>query len=408
MRLRRVGITGMGVVSCLGVGVEAFAEGLFAGRSGLSTIDRFDPTGLRNGLMGVVRESPPLPHWAPEGTPPSRDAAYAFAAADEALRSAGLAPPLSEPRTGCVLSTNFAGAEAIARYAECPADGSAFARSRFDAVVAELVSALSLCGPALCVSVSCASGTAAIGLGSDLVRTGRADRVLAGGYDVLALLSQSGLSCVRTISTDTIRPFDRNRSQTIFGEGAAVVVLEELDGARARGANVRAEVLGHGMNNNAYHLTAPDREGEGIAAGMRMALEDAGIDPAEVDYVNAHGTGTEYHDVTEVKALKAVLGPRAREIPVSSTKAATAHSMGAAGSMELVASVLAIERNTAPPTLNLTEPDPECDLDHVPGASKRFAIDVVLSNSAGIGGGNASIVIARPGWRDARTGGGVA
>ncbi|HQK94896.1 MAG TPA: beta-ketoacyl-[acyl-carrier-protein] synthase family protein [Armatimonadota bacterium] len=407
MQLRRVGITGMGVVSCLGVGVEAFGEALFAGRSGLSVIDRFDPAGLRNGLMGVVRDVPPLPDWAPGGTS-SRDVVYAFSAADEALRSAGLVPPLSEPRTGCVLSTNFAGAEAMTRFAECPEDGSAFAACRFDTVVRGLASALSMRGPAFCVSVSCASGTAAIGLGSDLVRTGRARRVLAGGYDVLALLTQAGLSCIRTISTDTVRPFDVNRSQTIFGEGAAMVVLEDLEDARARGAPVRAEVLGHGMNNNAHHLTAPDKEGEGIAAGMRMAFEDAGIDPAEVDYVNAHGTGTEYHDVTEVKALKAVLGARAREIPVSSTKAATAHSMGAAGSMELVASVLAIERNMAPPTLNLTDPDPECDLDHVPGVGKPFAIDVVLSNSAGIGGGNASIVIARPGWRDARTGGGRA
>ncbi|HOS95723.1 MAG TPA: beta-ketoacyl synthase N-terminal-like domain-containing protein, partial [Armatimonadota bacterium] len=225
MQLRRVGITGMGVVSCLGVGVEAFGEALFAGRSGLSVIDRFDPAGLRNGLMGVVRDVPPLPDWAPGGTS-SRDVVYAFSAADEALRSAGLVPPLSEPRTGCVLSTNFAGAEAMTRFAECPEDGSAFAACRFDTVVRGLASALSMRGPAFCVSVSCASGTAAIGLGSDLVRTGRARRVLAGGYDVLALLTQAGLSCIRTNSTDTVRPFDVNRSQTIFGEGAAMVVLE--------------------------------------------------------------------------------------------------------------------------------------------------------------------------------------
>jgi len=394
----------MGVVSCLGNTVEEFAEALFEGRSGLCPIDRFDASGLRNALMGVVRQLPDRPAWLAADAPRYRDLAYLASATDQALGAVGLAPPLTDALTGCVLSTNFACGEAIAETEADPTGGAAFASSRFDTGVAMLARALELSGPSQCVSVSCASGTAAIGVACDLIRLGRAERVIAGGYDALALSSQAGLSCLRTISTDTVRPFDVNRSQTIFGEGACIFVLEDLSLAESRGVPIRAEILGHGLNNNAYHLTAPDKEGEGITEGVRMAVRDAGIDPSRIDYVNAHGTGTEYHDVTEVKAIKNVLGTRAYEIPVSSTKGAMGHTMGAAGSMEILASVLAIERDEAPPTLNLSDPDPECDLDHVPLQSKPAPIDVVLSNSAGIGGGNASIVLAAPGWMDRKGG----
>jgi 3-oxoacyl-(acyl-carrier-protein) synthase len=396
----------MGIVSCLGHGVEQFAQGLFGGRSGLSEIDRFDASGLRNALMGVVRDLPARPVWLPEDVPGYRDLAYLSAATAEALESAGLGPQLGTPATGCVVSTNFACGEAIAEAQAHPGNGAAFAYTRFDAGVMVLARALGVTGPCECVSISCASGTAAVGVACDLIRRGRAERVIAGGYDALSLFTQAGLSCLRTISTDTVRPFSRNRSQTIFGEGAAIFVLEALDCAAGRHAPIRAEILGHGLNNNAYHLTAPDKEGEGITAGIRMAVLDAGIDPARIDYVNAHGTGTEYHDVTEVKAIKNVLGARAYEIPVSSTKGATGHTMGAAGSMEILASILAIERGEAPPTLNLDEPDPECDLNHVPYMSQPASIQVVLSNSAGIGGGNASIILAAPGWLDSERGGG--
>ncbi len=397
---RRVAVTGMGIVSCIGTNVEEFARRLFAGESGIARIERFDPTGLRNEEAGEVKQELSPPEWAPGDWP--LDFLFTLVATDEALRDASLPPDLGDVPTGCMLSTNFGCGEAFEEFAADPEGAECFADVPFHAVVEALKELLDLRGPAAAVSISCASGTAAVGLGADLIRLGYAERVLAGGYDMLSLFSQSGLSILRTITAEKIRPFDVRRSGTIFGEGAAILVLESLEEAQRRGATVHAEILGHGLNNNAYHLTAPDKEGEGIAVCIEEAIRDAGIDPRDIDYVNAHGTATEYHDVTEVKAIKALLGEHAYEIPVSSIKAATGHTMGAAGSMEIIATILAMHKNLAPPTLNLDEPDPECDLDHVPWRSKEHEIHVALSNSAGIGGGNASIVLAEPGWVEGR------
>jgi 3-oxoacyl-(acyl-carrier-protein) synthase len=205
----------------------------------------------------------------------------------------------------------------------------------------------------------------------------------------------AGLSILRTITHDDIRPFDVRRNGTLFGEGAAALVLEELGHARSRGARIYGEVLGYAVNNNNYHLTAPDKDGEGLVAVLEAALMDAEIAGAQVDYVNAHGTGTAYFDVTETKALKTVLGARAYQIPIDSIKPAVGHMMSAAGCVEAIATVCALRDGIVPPTLNLEQPDPACDLDYVPGQSRRVDIHTALSISSGIGGNNAAVVLRR-------------
>lgn len=235
-----------------------------------------------------------------------------------------------------------------------------------------------------------------MGQAADLIRVGRADLMVAGGHDSLSISSLAGLSSLRTITPDEIRPFDARRNGTIFGEGAAMLVLEEYEHARARGANIYAEVLGYGLNNNAYHLTAPDKGGAGMAEVLRMAFRDAGVSTDSIDYINAHGTGTAYHDPAETQAIKAVLGDHAYTIPVSSIKAATSHIMGGAGSLEVIATVLAMRDGVVPPTLNYAERDPECDLDYVPNEAREHKVQTALSISAGIGGSNAVVMLDVP------------
>jgi 3-oxoacyl-(acyl-carrier-protein) synthase len=244
-------------------------------------------------------------------------------------------------------------------------------------------------------SIACASGTAAIGIAADLVRDGAAEAMLAGGYDCLALSPLAGLSALHTLTTEDIRPFCRTRSGTLFGEGAGMVLVEELEHARARQAEPLAEVLGSWQNNNAFHLIAPDEGGAGMARCLRRALEEAGLPPAEVDYINAHGTGTEHHDPAETQAIKTVLGAHAYEIGVSSIKGAIGHLMGAAGAVETIATVLALRDGIMPPTVNLAERDEACDLDYVPNEARRADLRHAVSISAGIGGSNAVIVLGK-------------
>jgi len=250
-------------------------------------------------------------------------------------------------------------------------------------------------GPATTLSLSCSSSAAATGLALDLIRAGRADVILAGGHDTISYSSLAGLSILRTITADEIRPFDKRRNGTIFGEGAAMVVLEELEHARARGAPISAELLGYGLNNNAYHLTAPDKGGEGLRHVLEAALRDAHVAADQLDYINAHGTGTPYHDVAETVAIKTALGDHAYRIPVSSIKAATGHIMAGAGALEAIATILAMRDGVVPPTLNYDEADPNCDLDYVPNEARAHRVKIAASVSSGIGGNNAAVVLGR-------------
>jgi 3-oxoacyl-(acyl-carrier-protein) synthase len=250
-------------------------------------------------------------------------------------------------------------------------------------------------GPIMTLSIACASGAAAIGMAADLVKSGAAEAMLAGGHDCLALSPLAGLSVLHTITVEDIRPFCRTRSGTLFGEGAGMVVVEELEHARKRGAEPLAEVLGSWQNNNAFHITAPDEGGAGMARCLVRALEEANLSPAQVDYVNAHGTGTEHHDPAETEALKTVLGAHVYEIGVSSIKGAIGHLMGAAGAVETIATVLALRDGIMPPTVNLAERDEACDLDYVTEGARKADLRYAVSLSAGIGGSNAAVVLGK-------------
>lgn len=395
---RRAVITGMGVVSALGRDLDAFWGGLIANRSALAPIDRFDPEGLRNPLAGQVREFAFAPGAFGLDRDPDLATQFLLTAAREAIVRAALVPAEEpDPGLGAVLATNFGGANAWEEYVAGlladEVDTEAFAEASFHRAAEHACAAFGIGGPCLLLSVACASGAAAVGAALDLIRTGAAQVVLAAGYDALAPTPLSGLSVLRTISDEMIRPFSADRSGTIFGEGAAALVVEELEHARARGAAPIAEVLGWAENNNAYHVTAPDQGGAGMTRVVRDALADAGVDPRAIDYVNAHGTGTAPHDPAEVQAVKTVLGQRACEIPMSSIKGAVGHMMGAAGAAEIIATALTITEGVIPPTLHYRAPDPQCDLDHVPNAARPGTVRRALSISAGIGGNNSCVVL---------------
>jgi len=388
--MRRVVITGMGVVSCLGHDVETVWKAITAGHSGIAPMTRWDPAGLRTPRMGAVQDFP----WDDEHDEASQ---FALHAAGQALRAAGL----TGETVGLVSATNFGGAASWDQYLAALQAGvvdteiaELFREFTYSRTAELLIDRYGLRGPVRVLSLSCSSGTAAIGQGLDLIRLGKASAVLCEGHDSLAFSSLAGLSILRTITNEEIRPFDARRSGTIFGEGCGALLLEELEHAQSRGATIHGEVLGYAVNNNTYHLTAPDKEGEGLVAVLRAALHDAGISGDEIDYVNAHGTGTAYFDVTETKAVKAVLEERAC-IPMSSIKPAIGHMMAAAGSVEALVTLCALRDGVVPPTLNYAQADPACDLDYVIAGAKAFPARTALSISSGIGGNNAAVVLRK-------------
>ncbi|MFQ6132341.1 MAG: beta-ketoacyl-[acyl-carrier-protein] synthase family protein [Armatimonadota bacterium] len=393
--MKRAVITGLGAVTCMGHDVPSFWQKLIAGEGGIRPITKFDTTGYRNELAGVVTDWDFGRCGLGEAADTDEATQFALAASQEALTDAGLGPGDCDPaRAGIVYSTNFGGATSWEAFVE-GGDPECFREFDFGRALHHAAEAFDFHGPCTLLSISCASGGAAMGAAFDLIRYGRAEVMLAGGHDSLSPSSLSGLSILRTVSPTMIRPFDARRDGTLFGEGAAAVVLEEYERARRRGATVYAEMLGYWQNNNAYHMTAPDKEGEGMVRVLARALGDAAVDARELDYINAHGTGTKYHDATEVKAIKEVLGQHAYDIPVSSIKGAVSHIMGGAGVIEAIATLLAMRDSVVPPTINYGEPDPECDLDHVPNQAKEWPVKCAASISAGIGGSNSCVVMAR-------------
>jgi 3-oxoacyl-(acyl-carrier-protein) synthase len=384
-------------VSPLGNDVQSFWTALLAGSTGIAPITKLDTTGLRNASGGEVRDF----NWSQYGEEGDCDEAsqFAFGAAHEAIADAHLSDT-KLAACGLVFSTNFGGAaswEAVCEQAGAgeDIDSELFRQFTPEHAAEYTANRMNITGPRVTLSNACSSGGNAIGLACDWLRLGRCDIVLAGGHDGLGLSSLAGLSILRTISPDLCRPFDKDRNGTIFGEGAGILVLETEESAWRRNAKVYAEVVGWAVNNNAYHLTAPDKEGAGLRAVMTAALKDADVSPDGIDYINAHGTGTQYNDLAETQAIKAVLGERAQDVPVSSIKAATSHTMAAAGALEAIATVLAMVESKLPPTINYQTPDPECDLDYVPNLARESKVHVALSNSSGIGGNNASVVFRR-------------
>lgn len=416
--MSRVVVTGLGAVTPVGIGVARTWDALCRGESGIREITRFDTRDFAVTRGGEIREFELPPELLPDAAEADLATRFMLTAAAEALRDAALCRDPELPAdTGIVLSTNFggmiSGERAMAERSAGGAGGSSlpleqdargrdtiprprsdFAEFLFQTCADRVAAPWHLGGPRCVLSLSCSSGTAAIGYGLDLIRGGHAAAVLTGGYDALSRFAWSGLCALRTMTKDAVRPFDRTRAGTIFSEGAGALLLESEESARRRGARLYAEVRGYGANNNAFHMTAPAREGAGSAAVMRMALDDAGMSPDEIDHINAHGTGTKPNDVTETQAIRAVFGAHAGRIPITSIKSSVGHLMGAAGSIEAVASVLSIRDGVIPPTTNYREPDPECDLPCVTNTKKAMTIRTVLSNSAGIGGCNAAVIFS--------------
>jgi 3-oxoacyl-[acyl-carrier-protein] synthase II len=394
--LKTIVVTGMGAVSPYGIGVPRLWEALCNGESAIGDLTRFDLKDFAYTRGGEIRDFHLPQDCAATGANTDLATQFMLAAAAEALRD-GVPDPAE---TGVVLATNFGGiisgenviTDLSGKDTAQPSD---YSESLFQSCADHVAKQWHLGGPRFVLSLSCASGTAAIGYGMDLIRHGHAKAVLTGGYDALSRFAWSGLSALRTMTKDALRPFDKNRSGTLFSEGAGALLLEDAESARKRGATIYAEIAGYGANNNAFHMTAPAKEGAGSAAVMQMALHDARMKPEEIDHINAHGTGTKPNDVTETQAIKKVFGTHAYAMPITSIKSSSGHMLGAAGSIEAIASILSIRNRVIPPTTNYRDPDPECDLPCVANVKKSMDLRAVLSNSAGIGGCNAAVIFRR-------------
>lgn len=410
MRIRTV-ITGMGVVTPIGIGLEAFWESLIQGRSGVGRITRFDPDGFRCRIAGEVKGFDPTPYIeAKDLKRMILFTQYACVASKMAIEDAGLELERIDPkRVGVYIGSGIGGLEVMEEehkrfIEEGPRRiGATFIPKLIIDIAAGWVSILfGFKGPNLSCVTACATGAHAIGEAYRIIQRGDADVMIAGGTEAaITPLALAGFSASRSLSSRNeepnraSRPFDLERDGFVMGEGAGILVLESSTHAMARGAHVYAEVVGYGLSGDAYHLTAPCPDGEGAALAMEMALRDAGLHPQDIGYINAHGTSTQLNDKVETDAIKRVFGDYAYRIPISSTKSMTGHMLGAAGGVELVASALTIERGKIHPTINYERPDPQCDLDYVPNEAREAEVDVALSNSFGFGGHNAVLIIRR-------------
>jgi 3-oxoacyl-[acyl-carrier-protein] synthase II len=399
--VRRVAVTGLGAVTALGPDVAAFERGLRAGRSGIAPLTLFDPAGFRTRLAAQAPE-PSLPdEIAARLGPASRPDRFGLQAALEAVAHAGL-DAAALRGAAVVFGTGTGGAPLTEAFLDGRRRGETPPATTLvphqPCSVTDLVArVLGAHGPRATIMTACSSSATAVGNAADRIRRGQVDVALAGGAEGLCRLTFAGFSCLRATAPgdEPCRPFDAARQGLTLGEGAAVLVLEDEERARARGATVYARVAGWGISADAHHMTAPHPEGDGAARAMRAALDDAGLDANVIGYVNAHGTATPHNDAAETAALKAVLGARAPSVPVSSIKSMVGHTLGAAGAIEAVASVLTLARGFVPPTVHLRTPDPAFGLDYVPGAARELEIGALLSNSFAFGGNNTALAFTR-------------
>jgi len=407
--MRRVVITGMGAVTPLGNDVQSTWQGAVEGRSGVDFIRTFDTSEYPVHIAAEVKD------FECNGLVPAKElkrldrcVQFALSASKEAMDDAGF-NGYRPDRVGVVLGSGIGGLhELLRQYDVLRERGPGRVSPTFlpnvlpDSASGQVAISLGLRGPNYAVVSACATGAHAIGEGADLVRHGAADAVLAGGTEgcihplfFAGFCSMRGLAAEDEVPARACRPFDATRAGFVMGEGAGVVMLEELEHARKRGATIFAEVLGFGASNDAYHMAAPDPDSVGVAEMMTAALDRAGVAPERVDYINAHGTSTPLGDLAETKAIKDVFGDRAYDIAVSSTKSTMGHLLGAAGAVEAIMSALAIHERLIPPTINYSEPDPSCDLDYVPNDAREADIDVALSNAMGLGGHNGCVLLGR-------------
>jgi len=411
MQGRRVAVTGVGVISPLGCAKEEYWRNLVAGRSGIRPITRFDTSQLTSRIAGEISQWDPSP-WIERRLEQRLDryAQFGLAAAIEAVKDSGLNFEAMNPRRiGVMIGTGIGGlGEMEDQHTRLLQEGPSRVRPLLvpkmmaNACAGQVAIHFGLRGPCATVCTACAAATHSLGWAFHLVRNGKADVVIAGGAEAtITPLGMAGFCSAKALSTrndapeKASRPFDRDRDGFVMGEGAGMLVLEEWEQARQRGAHIYAEFRGFGMTDDAVHITQPDPEGVGAAECMQAALDDAQMPPDEVDYINAHGTSTELNDVMETKAIKKVFGERAQKIAISSTKSMVGHLLGASGGVEAVAVVLCLNRGVVHPTINQENPDPECDLDYVPNVAREIKLRAAISNSFGFGGHNATIVLAR-------------
>ena len=404
-------VTGLGAITPLGTGVQKTWEALLKGVSGIGPIDRFDARAYDSQIGAQVRDFDPHDYLErKEVKRIDRFAQFAVAGAAMAIEDAGLTmtPEVAE-RTGCLLGVGLGGLatleqnhEKLIRLGPDRVSPMLWPMMIPNMAPGQVCLRFGLHGPNSVVSTACAAGTHAIGDAYRLIQHGQADAMVTGGCEAgLTPLSLAGFCSMRALSTRNAdpqrasRPFDADRDGFVMGEGGGVLVLEELEQARQRGASIYAEVLGYGMSADAYHVTQPDPEARGVVLCMQRTLQDAGLAPHEVDYINAHGTSTPYNDRCETLAIRNVFGEHAYRLAVSSTKSMTGHLFGGAGGVEAVFSVMSIVHSAMPPTINLETPDPECDLDYVPNQARYEPVRVAMSNSFGFGGTNASIIFAK-------------
>ncbi len=408
--VRRVVVTGQGLVTPLGVGVEQTWKALCNGQSGIGRITRFDPAGYPSQIAGEVKGFDPA-QFIEKKDIKKMDTfiQYAVGASRMAADDAGLKVTKDDAdRVGVYIGAGIGGLPAIEHYHKVLQEKGPDRVSPFfiPMVIINLASGqvairLGARGPNSCAVTACATGNHCIGDALRIIQRGEADAMLAGGTEsCISPLAVAGFSAARALSTrnddpaHASRPFDRDRDGFVLGEGAGVLVLEEFERARRRGARIYCEVVGYAMTSDAYHITAPPDDGEGAIRCMELAIQDAGVSKDDIGYINAHATST-FADKVETEAIKRVFGERAYRIPVSSTKSMTGHLLGASGGVEAAFCVLAIHDGLVPPTTNLEHPDPECDLDYVPGQARSATVKVAMSNSFGFGGVNACLLFKR-------------
>jgi 3-oxoacyl-[acyl-carrier-protein] synthase II len=400
----RIVITGIGVVTSVGTGREQFWESMLAGRCGVSVVESFDTGGYNVHRGAEVKGFDAEPFLLNlDAARLGRASQFAAAAARLALADAGLDSVSFDPlRAGVSMGTTSGEPREVERF------NDSYVRDELDNVGAEfigrypchLISAhvaeeLGFAGPNVMIPTACAAGNYAIAHAFDVLRAGRADVMLAGGSDAFSRITYTGFARLGAVAPETCQPFDRHRRGMIPGEGACVLVLETLKRARARGARAFAEVAGYGLSCDAHHMTAAHPEGDGAARAMRRALEESGARPEEVSYISAHGTGTPTNDRLETIAVKRLFKEHAYRVPISSVKSMLGHTMGAASAIEAAVCALAVSEDRIPPTINLEEPDPECDLDYVPNRAREHRVNVAMNNAYAFGGNNASLVLRK-------------
>ncbi len=407
----RVVITGLGMLDPLGMDVESTWKGLITGKNGIGRITLFDTTGYETQIAGEVKGFEPTDFMSvKEAKRMDRFAQLAVAAAKQAITQSGLIVDASNADyIGTVLGSGIGGINTLFEQAKILIEKGPDRVSPFivpmmiaDMAAAQVSIALGLKGPNFCTTSACASGADAIGIAFESVRRGDSPVMFAGGTEAAVNpIGVAGFSALKALSTrndspeTASRPFDATRNGFIISEGAAMLVLESLEHATGRGARILGEILSYGASADAFHMTQPTETGEGGVRSMRRAIERAGLKIEDIDYINAHGTSTQLNDKMETAAIKTVFGDRAYKIPVSSTKSMTGHLIGAAGALEAAICALVITEGIIPPTTNLKNPDPNCDLDYVPNKARKAKVDVALSNSFGFGGHNTTLILGR-------------